>query len=161
MKVRGYLIAGLLYLSFVPVAVSSELAFDNVVNELGRSLKCTHSAVSPSWSAGGGREYGCVSGAQQTAKVFVREQGNTGKVADIQVMWNDWSKGSTVHADKKEALTMLGQVLDKYVPERKEPILSQFKKNSGKKLETDRFFIEYSFTKGPAIDERLVTITPK
>lgn len=101
-----------------------------------------------------------MAGDQQTAKVFVNEQGSTGTIKDITVMWNDWTEG-TIHADKKDALVMLGMVVGKYVPEKKKEIINLFAKKKGKKLETENFHIEYTFTKGPAIDERLITLTPK
>lgn len=147
-------------MAFPVSSVASGLNFDETVNNMNGILKCKSPKISPPWYDGGGRLYGCVAGKEQTAKVFVNEDGQTNNVENIKIMWNDWTKGP-VHADKKVAQRMLSAVLDKYLPEHKKRLLTVFEERTGTAFEAEKFSIEYRFTKGPAIDERLIILTPK
>jgi hypothetical protein len=78
-------------------------------------------------------------------------------------MWNDWSKdaGYGVHTDKAIADAWSATIATRYAPEQVEEVVSVLHGNADKTIENDNFVLAYTFSKGPAIDERLITITAK
>ena len=121
--------------------------------------------ISPAQPPVFGKLYGCIGGEAETAKVFVNADPIYGNVINIKVMWNDWfiDIGYGLHADKIEAMEMAMAILDLYVPDqpadqRQELLTTFLSGNIGKVFKYNDLSIEYRYTRGPKIDERLLII---
>lgn len=150
-------------LLFSCVASSETLSFEDAKKQISSKLNCDQEKVTPA-SFGYGALYGCISGGAETAKVFINEEAATGKVENIKVMWNDWFKdvGFGLHPDKKEAQKYLEVVSSLFTPSiSKDLNESFFNTSKNKSFQTDKFNVKYTYNKGPAIAERLITISPK
>ena len=95
-------------------------------------------------------------------KLFVNDTG-AGEVENVKLMWNDWSKnvGYGIHVDSGSANTWATAVATRYAPEQADDILAAFQGSSDVVITNSDFTIKYSYFHGPAIDERLLTITEK
>ncbi len=131
-------------------------------NNASKALKCQRPKVTPA-SYGMGALYGCIQGKAETVKWFINEVTDTGRVANVKLMWNDWFKntGYGVHADKQEAEKALNALIQMYAPQKGQVIEQAFWGSSNKTIETDYFIMEYTYSRGPAIDERLFIVTSK
>jgi len=112
-------------------------------------------------SAYTGALYGCIMGPEQTAKFWINEETRKpGVVRNVKVMWNDWFQdiGYGVHADRQEAISMVNTLADLYVPELKTEFLKAFAGNQGKRWTSDPYAIECRYSRGSAIEERLLIL---
>ena len=144
----------------LPALVTEKfLQFENEVEFLTNVANCSSPKTIPA-EAGLGRLFGCIEGKAQTAKLFVNEKAGKGKVANVQLMWNDWVKnvGHGLHADKPEAKRLLSIVLTRYASQQKQEIEKAFFQNKNRTFNAGRFTLKYSYRRGPAIDERLLVI---
>ncbi|MCG6202511.1 hypothetical protein [Psychromonas antarctica] len=107
--------------------------------------------------------YGCIAGVGETVKLFINEKVGTGKVNNVKLMWNDWTKdlGDGLHTDQFLAKKWVSVVATMYAPKQVEEVVSTFFNSKNKKIESSTHIIEYTYYVGPAIDERLLTITSK
>lgn len=137
-------------------------SFSSESNRASKALNCGNSKVTPA-SHGWGALYGCIQGNAQTVKWFINEKPNTGQVENIKFMWNDWFKdfGDGLHADKIEAQNALKVLIKLYAPQKGKEIEQIFWGNINKTIESDDFILKYTYSRGPAIDERMIVITPK
>ncbi len=124
-----------------------------------KALDCRTPKITPA-SGDWGALYGCIQGRAETVKWFINEKAGTGKVANIKLMWNDWSKdvGYGIHADKREAQRALDALINIYAPTESQPLNDVFWGNTNRTIESNSFTFDYSYTKGPAIDERLIIV---
>lgn len=124
-----------------------------------KALECRTPKITPA-SGNWGALYGCIQGRAETVKWFINEKAGTGKVANIKLMWNDWSKdvGYGIHADKREAQRALDALINVYAPTESQPLNDAFWGNTNRTIESNSFTFDYSYTKGPAIDERLIIV---
>jgi len=103
-------------------------------------------------------------GEMQTVKLFINENSSLNKVYNVKFLWNDWfiDKGfGGVHADKEEAEKAVQALIKLYAPDKSEEIRNIFFGNVNKTISTSRFIIEYTYERGPAIDERMIIVTEK
>lgn len=105
--------------------------------------------------------WGCILAPNEVAKVFINAD-TSGGVADVKVMWNDWTKdvGYGVHTDRAAAEAWLAALAMRYAPASVDEVLEAYRGVVDTKIEGDGHLLSYTYFKGPAIDERLVTITP-
>jgi hypothetical protein len=124
--------------------------------------KCKDSKTTPA-QFGFGRLYGCITGRAQTAKYFINEVPGTKRVENIKIMWNDWfvDIGYGLHADQTEADELVRIAAKLYAPELKDELLNMMRQNSDKTVESKGITFRYTFSSGPKINERLITISPK
>lgn len=78
-------------------------------------------------------------------------------------MWNDWTRdtGYGVHTDKGLAEEVLLKVAAFYAPESADEILEAYRGMSTAEFAGPGHRLIYTYDSGPAIHERLLTITPE
>ncbi|XQA66831.1 hypothetical protein ACM9XC_05675 [Xanthomonas sacchari] len=162
--------------ALTPAATSSEIKGDSpeqiskastatqFQKEVERSktlLSCGSTKTTPA-SGNWGALFGCISGPAETVKFFINEEPGTGKVSSVKFLWNDWFKnrGYGIHADSKEADKMLRDLIKLYPSEHDEALLRAFKGSKNVIKEGNGYRFEYTFDRGPAIDERMIVVTP-
>ncbi|WP_166096786.1 hypothetical protein [Rhizobium flavescens] len=64
-----------------------------------------------------------------------------------------------LHTDKAIAEAWVTALATRYAPTRVQDVLSAFQGTSTTTIKGDGVTLEYTYFKGPAIDERLITIT--
>lgn len=140
-----------------------ELRFETEIARFSRNYRCPkrHESISPA-SSGMGPLYGCVDGAGETAKYWINGRADGQSVENIKVMWNDWRKdgGFGVHADATEATKMLNVLGQLYLPDSLGELRKMFKGATNKSFSRAGYVVEYRYSRGPAIDERVVILTP-
>ena len=79
-----------------------------------------------------------------------------------KLVWNDWFKdqGYGVDADKAEALRMLRFLTSEYVSEKAPDLIKAFEGSSSSSFDVKGLRISYRYTRGSAIDERVMVIAP-
>lgn len=150
----------------IPIAAvvfvaSPALAFDSFAGEttaLADLIKCP----TPKLTQDDGLPdmWSCTLPNAEVVKVFINEDGDEG-VEDVKVMWNDWTRetGYGVHTDKAMAEAWVAAIATRYAPTSVDQVLDAFRGNADTAIAGDGHVLEYSYFKGPAIDERLITIT--
>ncbi|MGP5141153.1 hypothetical protein ACTXPD_05235 [Vreelandella alkaliphila] len=135
-------------------------SFTSESGEATEALDCRNPKIT-SASFGMGELYGCVQGTAETVKWFINEVPNTGRVDNVKLMWNDWFKdvGYGLHADKQKAEQALKALIQMYAPNKEEEVEEAFWGNSNRTIASDGFVLEYTYSRGPAIDERLIVVT--
>lgn len=110
-----------------------------------------------------GALYGCICGPAETVKFFINEKPKSKETKNVVFIWNDWheDRGYGIHADQVEAINMLGALVKIYAPTKKEAIFDAFFGDKNQTLETEEFKLIYTYTRGPAIDERKLIVEPK
>ncbi len=78
-------------------------------------------------------------------------------------MWNDWfvDIGYGLHADRSEAEDLVIAAAKLYGPSLKDKLLAIMQKDKDKTIKRDGIIFRYTFTRGPKINERLITISSK
>ncbi|WP_176428654.1 hypothetical protein [Vibrio sp. V09_P4A23P171] len=124
-----------------------------------KALDCREPKITPA-SGSWGALYGCIQGRAETVKWFINEKAGTGKVANVKLMWNDWSKdvGYGIHADKREAQKALNTLISIYAPMESQLLDDTFWGKTNKTIESNNFTFDYSYTSAPTIDERLIVV---
>nr|WP_304945250.1 hypothetical protein [Xanthomonas euvesicatoria] len=104
----------------------------------------------------------CIGGEAETVKFFINEEPETGRVSTTKFLWNDWFKdrGYGLHADAKAADKMIHDLIKLYPSDHDKALLKAFKGKKNLTLEGNGYRFEYTFDRGPAIDERMIVITP-
>ena len=140
--------------------LSPQYLFQEETNALAKSAECRNMKTTPG-SGGFGPLAGCIEGEAETAKLFVNGAAHTKEVKNIKVMWNDWFKdvGYGLHPDKAAAERLLRAVTNRYAPAKTEEIKKAFFQRRQLETEENNLKIVVSHTKGPAIDEHLLTIS--
>lgn len=135
-------------------------SFDAESATVSDLIKCPAPKVTE--TAGMPDLWGCILPGAEVVKVFVNEDGSGG-VENVKVMWNDWTKntGYGVHTDKAMALAWLAAVVTRYAPESVDRVLAAYEGSSGITVDGQSHTLAYTYWKGPAIDERLFTITAR
>ena len=138
----------------------SKSEFNADISRIISAIDCNKSKVIQ-----GGSDYGalfwCVGGSVDTVKIFINE--DRGRVKNIKFMWNDWTKnlGDGLHTDKDIAQDWLFKFMSIYAPGNFEAISDVFFSNKNVKAQSENYLIDFTYSKGPDIDERLYIITPK
>ena len=137
-------------------------AFEEFFAEAGRVNKAVDCGA-PRFIAGDdlvGELYSCVLGDAETAKVFINAYQGDNQVANVKIMWNDWTAdvGFGTHADEEVALSTLAAVVDLYAPELTERAILAFMEDQPVEFISGPYYMRYRVAHGPKIDERLLTI---
>lgn len=161
MKIYRKLLLAIILISGSAFGAEFKL-FTTESNTATKELNCRNSKVTPA-SYGMGSLYGCIQGKAETVKWFINEVPNTGHVKNVKLMWNDWFKniGYGLHADKQEAEIALKLLIKLYAPRKSSEVKEAFWGSSNKTIEGDGFVLKYTYSRGPAIDERLIVVTSK
>ncbi len=106
--------------------------------------------------------WGCIAPGAEVLKLFVNE-GQDGGVANVKLMWNDWTRdvGYGVHTDGRLALAWASALATRYAPLGVKDVMRAFEGNRPVTIPGEGYVVRYSYDRGPAIDERLLTITPE
>ncbi len=137
------------------------LSFKQEAARVTDALNCPDARVTPP-SAGSGVLYGCIVGAAQSVSFFI-EAKDTGQIENIELMWTDYTRdiGYGIHADKRQARAFVRALTRLYAPQLKDRLLTAFFSRKDESLETEQYDIAYTYDQGQAIDEHLLTLTPK
>ncbi len=140
---------------------TGEISFKEEASRAASQLKCTASKTIAA-SDGLGAMYSCISGPAQTVKFFINEEPATGSVKNAKFIWNDWFKdaGEGIHADKQVAIAMLDVIIGMYPSNDDDKIKQAFLASEDRTFKSDRAVLTYTYHRGPAIDERMLVITP-
>ena len=106
--------------------------------------------------------WGCILPGADVVKVFINAD-EAGGVENVKVMWNDWTKdnGYGVHTDKAMALAWLAAIATRYAPESVDQVLAAYEGGNQVSVDGPGHVLAYTYWRGPAIDERLFTITAR
>lgn len=111
-----------------------------------------------------GALYSCIGGKAETVKLFVNEMPNSGgRVKNVKLLWNDYTKnvGEGTHADAAIAKQWAGHLADMYAPTHKAQVMKVFLGNKNAVIESATHVLTYTYSKGPAADERMFVVTKK
>lgn len=144
-----------------PTPVQANTEFQAEIERVSGKIQCDTKKVVPA-SDGWGALFSCISGPAETSKFFINEDLATGKVKSIKFLWNDWFKdvGYGLHADKAVAAKMLASVLTLYPIQQSAELRSAFSAKKNRNFKSESATFEYTFDRGPSIDERMIVITP-
>ena len=137
-------------------------SFATKTDALTDLIKCPEGSAKVSVTAGLPDLWGCILPGAEVVKIFVNER-DEDQVENIKLMWNDWTRdtGYGLHTDKAMAEAWLTAIATRYAPEQVDAVLSAFRGEEEAKIDSGAFLLTYRFDQGPAIAERLVTITEK
>jgi len=150
-------------LTVIAIAASSPAnAFDSFTGEtniISDTIKCPTPKVTR--TSGMADLWGCIAPGAEVVKVFVNADDANTSVQNVKVMWNDWTRdtGYGVHTDKALAEAWLTALATRYAPQNVPDVLAAFRSSSDTTIAGNGFTLSYTYFKGPAIDERLITIT--
>lgn len=135
--------------------------FQKEVERSKTVLSCKSTKITPG-SSGWGALFGCIGGEAETVKFFINEEPETGRVSTTKFLWNDWFKdrGYGLHADAKDADKMIHDLVKLYPSDHDKALLKAFKGKKNFTVEGNGYRFEYTFDRGPAIDERMIVVTP-
>lgn len=147
------------------LAGSEAFAFDTFDKEgkkVSANIGCRNPKISPAWG-GGGRLYGCITGRAETVKFFINETDQGGKVKNAKLMWNDYTSdmGEGLHADAAMAKAWASVVGTLYAPTKVDQVMAAFASKRNTTIDGGKHILKYTYSPGPAIDERLITVTAK
>jgi hypothetical protein len=140
------------------------LSFTAESKRAEEELSCRYSKTTPpSYEMEMGVLYSCILGSAETVKWYINEIPNTHRVENIKLMWNDWFKdiGYGLHSDRDEAQQALKVLVTFYAPEKGNEVEEAFWGDLNKTIESDDFILKYTYFRGSAIDERLISVIPK
>jgi hypothetical protein len=131
-----------------------------------KELQCPNSVdsdITPALYDGAGDLYGCIQGKMETVKWFINEIPKSNQVRNVKFLWNDWFKdmGFGIHSDQEEAKKALKVIIKLYAPEKSKEVYNAFFGNTSKTITSTKFILEYTYDRGPAIDERMIIVTEK
>lgn len=133
-------------------------SFDNEVAAIVELTHCTRGKVTR--TSGQPDLWGCVALGAEVLKLFVNER-QDGGVANVKLMWNDWTRdvGYGVHTDSRLAMAWASAFATRYAPHAVTDIMVAFEGDRSVTIHGEDYVVDYSYDRGPAIDERLLTIT--
>lgn len=154
-------------MKFIKIAVASifaatpALAFDSFNDEIykvSHEIKCNSGKISK--ESGLPDLWGCILPGAEVLKVFINEDGSGG-VENVKIMWNDWTRdtGYGLHTDREVAMAWVSALSTIYAPESVDKVMDAFSGNRDIKIDGNGYSLSYTYFRGPAIDERLITIT--
>lgn len=147
-------------------AVAAAPNFELETNRLTKAIGCENPKILPGYTTPKAPLYICMVSDRDYLEVFVNDDGG-GHVKNIKLVWDDRTEARLpltppVHARKTEAKAMLDAILKLYAPDARPLILNAFfnlKKNTS--FDSAKFRIEFTYSKGSAIDERQLILNPK
>ena len=153
----------LLAIAFFTTQTIAFESFDAESNKVTQNIGCIKpkfNGASPGW----GRLYSCIGGKEETVKIFTNEESDIkNKVKNVKFLWNDYTKniGYGIHADAAIAKAWAASVATMYAPLQVEKVLKVFKSKKSTIIESENYILKYTYSVGPAIDERMFVITKK
>lgn len=141
----------------------SFVSFATERTKVSSYLACTKPRMNQA-SGDLGALYSCIGGQAETVKIFVNEMPNSGgRVKNVKFLWNDYTKnvGEGIHADAAVAKQWAGYLAEMYAPSHKAQILKVFLGNKNTVVESATHVLTYTYSKGPAADERMFVVTKK
>lgn len=146
-------------------AIAAAPDFESVTAHITKIIECPNPRIQPGYGTPKTPLYICYLGVDEYRKVFINDDGS-GRIKNIKLMWDDRTKSMPplppVHAEKAEAKVMLEAVLKTYAPDVKDQVVKAFfltKKSA--KFDSAKYRIEFLYSQGPSMDERLLVLTPK
>ncbi|RYE71922.1 MAG: hypothetical protein EOO81_04725 [Oxalobacteraceae bacterium] len=144
------------------IATTSTFAFEPFSDEtaaIAHTIKCPAPKITN--TPGMADLWGCIIPGAEVVKVFVNADDANASVRNVKIMWNDWTRdtGYGVHTDKAMAEAWLTALATRYAPEQVAEVLAAFRGAIDTTIAGNGVNLTYTYFKGPAIDERLVTIT--
>jgi len=139
------------------------LSFSEEARRVTSTVPCRETKIQGGGHPDWGRLYWCLGGnAPETVKLFINEAPGTNGVKNFKLMWNDWNEdqGYGVHADEETARSFLTQLAALYAPGHESALSEVFFARHNSSLVLGDFEVSYRWTRGPAIDEHLLTLTP-
>lgn len=160
--IGSLLIAGTAWAA--PAALGGE-GFQSFAAEtaaLAELIKCPDGHAKVTTTIGLPDLWGCILPGAEVLKLFVNER-EDGHVEDVKIMWNDWTRdtGHGLHADRAMAEAWVTAIATRYAPEQVERLLDAFRGEAEATVDEGALTLRYTFHQGPAIAERLITITRK
>lgn len=139
--------------------------FDAETSQITKTIGCHNPKVQPGYGLPKAPLYICHLGENEYRKVFVNDDGG-GRVRNIKIMWDDRTKSMPplppVHAEKAEARAMLDAVLTRYAPDHRDRVKQVFlNAKQSAQFESAAYRMEFLYSNGPSMDERLLVLTPK
>ncbi len=146
-------------LSAAPVLAADFSSFDAETKTVSDTIKCPRPKLTK--TSGLPDLWGCIFPGAEVMKVFVNAAGSGRGVENVKIMWNDWTRdtGYGVHTDKAIAEAWVTALTTRYAPTKVQEVLTAFRGTSTTTIKGDGVTLKYTYFKGPAIDERLITIT--
>lgn len=134
-------------------------SFADETQAIAETIKCGSPRVSK--TKGLPDLWGCSFPGAEVVKVFVNAADDSA-VSNVKIMWNDWTRdtGYGVHADKAIAEAWVTAMATRYAPEKIQEVLTAFRGKTTIVIKGDGVSLKYTYFRGPAIDERLITIMP-
>lgn len=160
------LLAGSTVFGGTPAELQPENSFASFTIErtkVSAYLACPKAKINQA-SGDLGALYSCIGGKAATVKFFVNEMPNSGgRVKNVKFLWNDYTKnvGEGIHADAEIAKQWAGHLSDMYAPNHKVQVLKAFLGNKNAVVESATHVLTYTYSKGPAADERMFVVTKK
>lgn len=142
---------------------NSFVSFSTERTKVSSYLACAKPRINQA-SGDLGALYSCIGGKAETVKFFVNEMPNSGgRVKNVKFLWNDYTKniGEGIHADVAIAKQWAGHLADMYAPRQKAQVLKVFLGNKNAVVESATHVLTYTYSKGPAVDERMFVVTKK
>jgi hypothetical protein len=147
-------------------ALAAAPNFELETSRLTKAIGCKNPKIQPGYTIPKAPLYICMVSDRDYLETFVNDDGS-GNVKNIKLVWDDRTKARPpatppVHARKTEAKAMLDAILKLYAPDARPLILNAFfnlKKSAS--FDSAKFRIEFTYSKGPAIDERQLILNPK
>lgn len=148
-------------LSAIALTASPALAFDSFQGEsakISNEIGCRTGKVSK--ETGLPDLWSCILPGAEVLKVFINEDGSGG-VKNVKIMWNDWTRdtGYGLHTDREVAMAWVSALSTIYAPESVDKVMDAFSGSRDIKIDGNGYSLSYTYFRGPAIDERLITIT--
>lgn len=145
-------------------AVAEAPNFKSATDHITAIIGCRNPIIQSGYSSPKAPLYICYLGIDDYRKVFINDDGS-GRIKNIKLMWDDRTKSipplPPIHAEKANAKNMLDTVLKIYAPDVKNNVIKAFfltKKPA--KFESKNYHIDFIYSKGPSVDERLLVLTP-
>ena len=110
-----------------------------------------------------GTGYANLIGEEELVKTFANKAKNSTAIRDVKVMWNDYWKSNDIHAEHQDlelAEQMVTTMIDLYAPKLRDVVFKAYFRNEDRSFETEHFLLEFTYYRGPSIDQRLMVIKP-
>lgn len=147
---------------FLPQAPQAFEGFNSESAAIDAAVTC-HAENLTEGGGPWGDLFACLGGVHETVKVFVNEEPGTGRVENVKIMWNDYTRdvGQGVHTGASIARAWVAALAVRYAPRQVEAVTNAFFSNRNRIITSQRYRIEYTHSEGPAIDERLLVVTAR